>query len=530
MPQNQRRLIAAVAAVASVAAVAGALILLIALPVARSGFSPTATVASATAVPWVPGPSRPPTTGSGNDPASVSRIRNVVLILADDLDWKLWNQIPRLKALEQQGTTFTNYSVADSLCCPSRTSILRSQYVHNHQVISNDSTRGGGWPTYRDAGYTANSLPNWLQAAGVSTGLVGKYLNQYPETIAEETTVPAGWDTFVVPTSRGQDYVGFDYRLNRNGKIEPHGNAPADFLNDVLTAAGVEFLAQASSKGEPFFLEMAPFTPHLPSPVAPRHRGSHAGEQAPRDPAFGTAVSDPPGWLAGLRPLGPKVIANLDRTWVRRAESAESVADTVDAVRAELARSGRAQDTLVLVSSDNGFHVGSYRTHRGKRSGFDVDTVVPLVAIGPGIARGGVDDRVASAVDLAPTIAEVLHAAAPGWVDGRSLVPLLRDPAAPTPWRTGVLSESLGKVQPGDPDFQLIVAPPFHALRTQRWLYIESANGDVELYDRIADPYEIANIAATTPPGTLGPLRAQLRALSACAGPTCRIADAMPNE
>ena len=520
---------AVASAVAAAVTAASAAIVLLSITVPSPDPGST-TLEPLPAVPWVPTPSRQPAPGAENDPTSVSRIRNVVLVIADDLDWKLWNQIPRLKALEQQGTTFTNYTVAESLCCPSRTSIMRGQYVHNHRVISNDAATGGGWPAFRDAGYTTDCLPTWLQSAGVNTGLIGKYLNQYPETAAEETLVPAGWDTFVVPISRGQDYVGFDYQLNRTGRVESHGGAPADFLNDVLTTAGTEFLAQASDTGKPFFLELAPFTPHLPAPVAPRHYGSHAGEQAPRDPAFGTAVSDAPPWLASLKALGPKVISHLDRTWVRRAESAESVADSVDAVRAELARTGRSADTLLLVTSDNGFHVGSYRTHRGKRSAFDSDTVVPLVAIGPGVARGGVDDRMVTAVDLAPTIAEAMHAATPGWLDGTSLMPVLRSPTAPLPWRSGVLTESLGQVRPGDPDFQLIAPPPFHALRTRQWLYVESADGFVELYDRVGDPFEVANVASSTPAGTLSALHDQLLALIACAGPACRVADSMPSE
>jgi len=93
--------------------------------------------------------------------------------LADDLDWNLWRDIPRLRALQSRGTTFTNYVVTDSLCCPSRTSLFRSQYVHNHRVVSNDVASGGGWQTFKDMGYQNDCLPTWLSDAGVETGLVG---------------------------------------------------------------------------------------------------------------------------------------------------------------------------------------------------------------------------------------------------------------------------------------------------------------------------------------------------------------------
>jgi N-acetylglucosamine-6-sulfatase len=462
-------------------------------------------------------------------PAAVvpATIRNVVVVLADDLDWRLWNVVPRLHALQSEGTTFTNYVVSDSLCCPSRTSLLRGQYVHNHGVVSNDAATGGGWRTFRDKGYPADCLPTWLHAAGVRTGLIGKYLNGFPDTPADVISQQPGWDDFVVPISRVNDYRGFGYQLDQNGTLSSHGKAPSDFLNDVLDTKAQEFIRSA---GDRFFLELATFTPHLPSPVAPRHRGSHAGEHAPRDPSFGAAVTNPPAWLAGLPPIGPTLASHLDRTWVRRAESAESVADSVDAVRASLAASGHTSDTLVIVTSDNGFHVGSYRTHRGKRTAFDIDTVVPMVMIGPGIPAGRVVPQMTSETDLGPTIADELAASTPSWVDGRSLRPLLESgPGSDTtPWRTGVLSESLGTTRPGDPDYQLIAPPSFTALRTRRWLYVESVGGESELYDRQVDPYELHNVIRITSPATVAALHAQLVAMQSCAGPSCRTADAMP--
>jgi N-acetylglucosamine-6-sulfatase len=515
----------AVAAASSALAVVLLVVLLPELHADAGGPSPEAST-TAPVLSRLDLPAPPSVDASTPAPVATGPIRNVVVVLADDLDWNLWDAIPRLRALEAQGTTLRNYVVSDSLCCPSRTSLLRGQYVHNHRVVSNDVATGGGWATFRDRGYPQDCLPTWLHAAGVRTGLVGKYLNGFPETPAEATVSQPGWDDFVVPVSAMHDYRGYDYDLDQNGTITSHGHAPADFLNDVLDAKATDFIANA---GDRFFLELATFTPHLPSPVAPRHRGSHAGEIAPRDPAFGTAVTNPPPWLAGLPAIGQRMASHLDRTWVRRAESAESVADSVDAVRAELAATGHAGDTLLIVTSDNGFHVGSYRTHRGKRTAFDSDTVVPFVAIGPGIAAGASVTRMTSELDLAPTVSQALGAQVPDWLDGRSLWPVLDAPSGDaTPWRTGVLSESLGVTRPGDPDYQLIAPPSFTALRTQRWLLVKSANGSTELYDRQSDPYEIHNIAASAPHRTMAALTAQLEALRRCSGADCRVADAMP--
>jgi N-acetylglucosamine-6-sulfatase len=464
-------------------------------------------------------------------PGSLSspRIKNVVLVLADDLDWKLWKEVPRLAALQARGQTFTNYVVSDSLCCPSRTTIFRGQYVHNHQVVSNQLSSGGGWPTFRNRGYPTNCLPTWLHDVGVRTGLVGKYLNEFPETEAEATSKPPGWDEFVVPITPLSAYAGYGYRLTDNGTIQSYGSTPGEFLNDVLNRKAVDFIATATT---PFFLELASFTPHLPAPVADEHKGSHAGAMAPRDPSFNAAVSDPPSWLVGRPPLSSSSIAHLDRLWQQRAESAESFADSVDAVLGELSRTGHSQDTLVIVASDNGFHMGSYRTLRGKRTAFDVDTVVPLVAIGPGVPQGSVVDQMTSETDLAPTIASLMGARIPDWVDGRSLAgtfePSSQPYGAQQSTRTAALSESLSVTEPGDPDYDPKAPPTFVALRTREWLYVESTTGERELYNRVTDPFEMHNVVATTPATTVDALHQQFLAMRTCAGPTCRVADSMP--
>ena len=449
-------------------------------------------------------------------------IKNVVLVLADDMDWKMWRTIPRLAALQSEGTTFTNYVVSESLCCPSRSTIFRGQYVHNHHVVSNTIETGGGWPTFRNLGYPADCLPVWLQKAGVQTGLVGKYLNQFPQTAAEETYVAPGWNTFVVPSSRATPYSGYDYTLDVNGKPVPHGMTSTDYIGDVLNGYAAQFLAAPTS---PFFLELATFAPHLPAPVAPRHVGSHAADQAPRDDAFNALVTNPPSWLAPVAKLTEPQVAEVDQLWRQRLESAESVADSVDQVKESLKANGHLNDTLIIVTSDNGFHAGSYGLARGKRTAFDTDTVVPMVMIGPGVAAGKAVDQMVSETDLGPTITALLHATAPDWVDGRSLVPLLYDDT--TPWRTGVLTENIGISQPGDPDYQLLAPHGFEALITREWSYIESGTNDVELYNRLRDPYQLINVAGSAPPALLKQLKAQLGALKACAGETCRTADSI---
>lgn len=453
-------------------------------------------------------------------PASAGepRIENVVLILADDLDWAVFNAVPRLQSLTKQGMTFTSFSVTESLCCPSRVSIMRSQYVHNHQVVSNTEQTGGGWPTFEAKGLSEDCLPTWLSDAGVRTGMVGKYLNEYPGRGQDMGPIPAGWDYWAVPASGNAAYSGYNYAMNVNGELVSRGEEPTDFLNDVLDGYAVEFI---QTSDEPFFLQLSSFLPHSPAPVAPRHVGSHAGQTIPAGPAYGVKVKDSPAWMDKLTPVGPKQARKLNEQWQQRLESAESLADSVEQVQAALKASGHADDTLVVITSDNGYHLGTHGLSKGKRTAFDTDTLVPAVFIGPGIRPGAVVDSLASTTDLGPTFSQLLGAEVPEWVDGRSLTSILSTGKAPEDWRTAVLSESLGQSVPGDPDYTKEDPPRFGSVRTGRWLFVRYENGQEELYDRNMDPYQLVNLAGSAPEQLLQGLRGLLDDLSTCAGPTC---------
>jgi arylsulfatase A-like enzyme len=475
--------------------------------------------ASASPGQLLPSPA-PSASGAAPVPSPPGAIKNVVLLLADDLDTRGFRQIPRLRALQDQGLTLRNMVVTDSLCCPSRTSILRSQYVHNHQVISNLQVSGGGWYTFDQKGEEKDCLPTWLHAAGIRTGFVGKYLNGYGED-GDPTAIPPGWDDWFVPTTKSGMYRGYGYTVNDNGALKTYGVGRKDFLNDVITTQAVRFIRTAEG---PFYLQVNSTAPHDPAPVSPRHRGSHSGARAPRNLVFNDKGINPPRWRSHKKPINSERMARYDRYWQQRLESTETFADTVQEVIAALRAKGVLDETLIVVTSDNGFHVASRRLPPGKRTPYREDIVVPAVAIGPGISPGSRSNAMTSTIDLGPTFASVLGATAPDWTDGRSLEPLLADPRT-TQWRTGVLSESLGESTFADPDYQTIKPPKFHALRTKQWLYVEYVTGARELYDRRTDPYESRNVVDSVDPAIVTSLSEHLAALITCSGPTCRSAD-----
>ena len=459
---------------------------------------------------------------------SLADAKNVVFVLADDLDWSLFNQVPRLAALKEKGITFMNHTVTDSLCCPSRVSIMRGQYIHNHKVISNIKETGGGWPTFRDRKEASDCLPVWLDNAGVTTALFGKYLNDFPSKPAEAKYIPPGWDQWAVPISRGDSYTGYNYTLNDSGTLVRYGNKTSDFLNDVITEKATKFIETAE---QPFFLELSTYSPHKPAPVATRHALKQGGTLAPRSPTYNSYGVDEPKWMKDYKPLNATQLASADKRWRKRARSAESVADSVEAILAKLKETERDKDTLVVVTSDNGYHMAERRMFTGKRTPYASDTVVPMIVIGPGVPAGITVNAMTSTVDLGPTFAQMLGATAPRWVDGRSLVDFFSTGQTPEGWRNAVLSESLGISTPNDPDYQKNAPPQYFALRSEKWLYVEYVDDSKTLYDRENDPYEMVNLIRTANPLLIARLSAQLKKLSTCSGESCRTADsvAIPN-
>ena len=185
-------------------------------------------------------------TGGRTSPGDDQRVKrpNIVYILADDLSWDLLDYMPNVKRLQKRVMTFSNYFVSDTLCCPSRATILTGKYPHNTGVRSNDPPKGG-FQVFRDRGNERDTFAVSLQKAGYRTALMGKYLNGY-ETTKEQgssrTYVPPGWTEWQVT---GLGYANYNYRLNSNGILVHHGRLPKDYLTSVISAKGVDFINRA---------------------------------------------------------------------------------------------------------------------------------------------------------------------------------------------------------------------------------------------------------------------------------------------
>jgi N-acetylglucosamine-6-sulfatase len=480
---------------------------------------------------------RPPRARSG-PPSLVPGARpNFVFLLTDDLDAGEISVMPRLKSLLiDQGTTLSDYNVSVSWCCPSRSTTLRGQYAHNTTVWSNTAPNGGFGRFYGKK-LEDSTIATWLQGAGYRTGLFGKYLNGYPEQApVGKTYIPPGWNDWVVPAS-GSPYHQFNYTLNDNGKLETHGHKARDYLTDVLNLKVRRFVSAPTP--QPFFAYVGVYNPHAPATPAPRHAKLFAHAKAPRTPSYDEKdLTGKPTEVRRLPPVSAKEAATWDALYRDRLRSLQSVDDMIGDLVDALKRSGRLDDTYFVFTSDNGFHIGQHRMPPGKNTAYVEDTRVPFVIRGPGVAAGRTVSALAGNVDVAPTFADLAGVKSPGFVDGRSLAPLLR-PGSPPSWRQVFLLEhghGPGTRPPLKPPSDGVLEPPellttttrdkfylapYEGLRTGRYFYVEYSTGERELYDLATDPYELHNLAGSPSP-LLTSLATRLRALRSCAGKACR--------
>jgi arylsulfatase A-like enzyme len=443
--------------------------------------------------------------------ANTAQRINIVFILTDDLSWNLVQYMPHVQQMQRDGATFVNYFVTDSLCCPSRTSILTGRFPHNSGIYRNTGN-DGGYQAFQAHGLEPTTFATALAAAGARAGMLGKYLNGY---LPARHAPAAGWALWAVA---GNGYRNFNYNLNLNGRIVPHRDAPEDYLTDVVSGLAQNFIRGTS--GQPFLVEIATFSPHAPYVPAPRDANAFPDLRAPRTPAFNAAPdAGAVRWLAQHRALTPDDMAMIDRDFRRRAQSVLAVDAMIAALQQAVAAAGQSGNTYFVFSSDNGYHMGEHRLMPGKMTAFDEDIRVPLIVTGPGIPAGRVVEQIAENVDLAPTFLELMGAPPLATADGHSLAALLRG-QSPADWRTLALVEHRGPVtDTSDPDMPAVRSgnpTTYEAIRARDWVYVEYADGEREYHDRTSDPNELQNSFAALPPARQAALHAMVQAAAGC--------------
>ena len=437
---------------------------------------------------------------------------NIIFVITDDQDVETLEHMPELQAkVVQEGVTFSNAFVTDPLCCPSRATILRGQYVHNHGVATNTRPEGGE-SAFRELGRDQSTVATWLHNRGYQTALFGKYLNSY-----QGPYIPPGWDRWFATDVRAAHQ-----RFNDQGKLVDYPPEHHHY-EDIIAERAIEWLTGLSASQDPFFLYLAPHAPHQPATPAPRHAARFSNTQLPQPPNFNEQdISDKPQWLRNAGSLKPKKVGKIEELYRNRLRTLLGVDEIIGRLVDTLESMGKLDDTYIFYTSDHGFHLGAHRQKPGKRSPYEEDLRVPLVCRGPGISRGATRDHLVINNDLAPTLAELATTSVPDFVDGRSIVPLLGDnPPTIGKYRQGFLfGQVRSKTTTG-----LSPIPTYLGVRTVSHSYVEYDTGETELYDLQADPYQLDNIPEKGNEGLYRHMASQLASLKGCSGSRCRTAE-----
>ncbi len=472
---------------------------------------------------------------------------NIIFIFTDDLDSKL-NTIDYMQSLQKlmvdRGVNVENFLITDPVCCPSRTTVLRGQYSHSHQVFNN-TPPNGGFIKFKETGLADSTIGSWMQSAGYRTALMGKFLNAYPYS-NDRKYVPPGWSEWV-SHAKNIPYNGYDYVLNENGVLVEYPPKQVNYFTDVLNRKANDFIERAAKDKIPFFLYLAPVAPHVPSTPAARHLDMFPDVRVPITPSFNEEdVSDKPGATRFNPPLTDANVLTLSQKYRERILAMQAVDEMIAALINTLDENSLLENTYIIFSSDNGFHLGQHRLFQGKSTLYEEDIVVPFIVRGPGIPEGKtISGALSGNVDITATIAEWAGIVPPSFVEGRSLARVLTGEPVPADWRQAFLLEVYpelkgdgenGGRQPLAATASLIEStlgislldipkpfdPLYHGLRTNAYKYVEYNDGALELYDLMKDPYELENLASSADSQLLEIFSAWLKDMSTCNGALCR--------
>ncbi|MGI9253744.1 MAG: sulfatase family protein [Thermomicrobiales bacterium] len=436
-------------------------------------------------------------------PASARRGQpNIVVILTDDQNRDTLRFMPNLRHLVgRQGTTFENAIIPTPLCGPSRSVLMTGRYAHETGVLRNESDLGG-WRKYRAHGWEQDNLFTWLHDAGYHTGLIGKYMNGHPEGRPAPEDIDRACITAEI---QNQPYLDGEWTMTIDGETQ----TGTGYLTDTLNALAVDFIASAPDD-QPVLLWLGHRAPHHPWQPKPEDLPPFSGQAVQRDTAFNEAdITDKPAWLQPPL-LDAAQQAELDEGWREALAMLQSVDDGIAAIVKTLQQTGRLDNTWIFYLTDNGYFFGQHRLD-GKAVLYEEAISFPILMRGPGARRDRVDYRLASTVDLAPTIREIVGLPERNDLAGLSLLGHGR--------RTTALIESWST--------RSEALPEAAGLRGPGWVWIQSGGFD-ENYDLLTDPGQTSNIAASLTPEHRAALAARTAALSACAGQRCAAIETTP--
>ena len=242
------------------------------------------------------------------------------------------------------------------------------------------------------------TFPARLKEAGYETFFAGKYLNQY-----YSKKVPIGYDQFFGLHGNSKYY---NYTLNENGKLIKYKDSPDEYLTSVVKNQALEFIKHQTS-GKPFFAMVSVPAAHAPFTSEDKYKDYFLNLSVPRTENFNVGAKPfEKHWLMSMEPrdLPETVIEMIDGYYQRRLETLLSVDDLVEEIVIQLNVQNLIDETYIVLTSDNGYHLGQWSMPFDKRLPYDTDIRVPMIVRGPNVPYMSIVNSPVLLLDLAPTI------------------------------------------------------------------------------------------------------------------------------
>jgi len=414
---------------------------------------------------------------------------------------------PNIDRLAREGARLTNVFCTNSICVPSRATIMTGQYSHTNGV----RTLNGGLPPERQ------TLALLMKEAGYETAMVGKWHLKYE---------PATFDYYCVLPGQGS-YFNPIFRV-RGPKEWPENTWRASgydskHSSDAIADLSLKWLKSRKQKDKPFFLMHHFKAPHdnfenaerydwlyedvdIPEPDSLRNRGGHgpAGR-----PLYGTSVGPRNQrrnmghhmFVEGDLPSEPYTRVAYQRYLKKFLRSVKGVDDNIGRLLEYLEKTGQLDDTLIVYTADQGFMLGEH-DYIDKRWMYEESLRMPFIVRYPKWIRSGtVADAMINNADFAPTLLAMAGVAVPKEMQGRSFLPILQGKPTPDDWPTGTYYRYWMHMAHHDNPAHFGIRTMEHKLIFFYGLPLD-AKGAVkqptpphwELYDLREDPREMQNV------------------------------------
>ena len=425
--------------------------------------------------------------------ANKSNQPNVLFIAIDDLcgcpdamNGETSVHTPNMNALAQKGVYFTNAHCAAPACNPSRVSVMTGLAPSTSGVYLNRQD----WRKCKSLKDRV-TLPQYFKDKGYKTLGGGKVY--HGATLSEKMYMgyldPRPWDEYFPSKDRQmpQEVAPDVWPVNGSKKFYRgyFDWAALDIETGEMADAKVVSWAEqklSQDHGQPLFLAAGIYRPHIPWYVPEKYFERHPYDEVAVPEVLENDLDDvPEAGQAMVRRTWHKWMVENDK-WKEAVQAYHAAVsftdDMVGRLLAALQNGPHAENTIVVLWSDNGYHLGQ-KEHWEKFALWEQTTRVPMIIVAPGeIASSKVCKQAVSLLDIYPTLIELSGGKISGDFDGVSLVPLLHNPEEET-HRAVVCTQGFNN----------------HAIRSDRWRYIRYEDGSEELYDHQNDGQEFHNLA-----------------------------------